>query len=165
MSTHGLLAPLVVRQLKEGPQSGYSLVKGIQQSTGWKPSFGSIYPLLEKMQRNKLLTVKAQGRSKVYSLTAAGKAHYSEQEEKQSQAYEAIIEQLRILGSLGDEHATASIPILRSVQRGEVPFKEIPETGLVRNEMLRLLNEQKLKKHQKKLRSLYARMHEELKKL
>ena len=42
---------MILKTLGEEPCSGYQLVKKINESTGWKPSYGSMYPLLEGMSK------------------------------------------------------------------------------------------------------------------
>lgn len=49
-------------------------MKKIRTESGfWKPSPGSVYPLLRKCLENKLVNVKQEGKRKIYSLTALGK--------------------------------------------------------------------------------------------
>jgi DNA-binding PadR family transcriptional regulator len=65
---------IVLKKLEEKSLSGYDLIKEIHSSTGsWKPSFGSMYPLLKNLHSNKLVTVKTINRRKVYSITISGK--------------------------------------------------------------------------------------------
>ncbi len=65
---------IVLKKLDEKSLSGYDLIKEIHTSTGsWKPSFGSMYPLLKDLNTNKLVTFKIVNRKKVYSITKLGK--------------------------------------------------------------------------------------------
>ena len=65
---------IVLKILEEQSLSGYDLIKEIHKSTGsWKPSFGSMYPLLKDLHSNKLVTFKIINRRKVYSITSLGK--------------------------------------------------------------------------------------------
>jgi DNA-binding PadR family transcriptional regulator len=65
---------IVLKKLEEKSLSGYGLIKEIYESTGsWKPSFGSMYPLLKELNSNNLVTFKIINRKKVYSITALGK--------------------------------------------------------------------------------------------
>jgi len=79
----GLLRFLVLKLLMEKPMSGAEIVKEIERETGgrWKPSPGSIYPLLawlqEKGYTNESPTV--EGRMKRYVLTDEGKTFFEEQ--------------------------------------------------------------------------------------
>ena len=66
----GYLRLIVMKTLANRRLSGYDLIKEIESNTGtWKPSFGSIYPLLEKLLKEKLVDFKVEGRKKAYFLT------------------------------------------------------------------------------------------------
>ena len=64
---------MVLHILQDKPLSGYFLMKEIHKRTLWKPSTGSIYPLLIKLHKQELLKVKKHKRSKIYFLTNRGK--------------------------------------------------------------------------------------------
>lgn len=50
-----MLRYLTLRLLKPQPMSGSEIVNRIQEYTGWRPSPGSIYPLLSQLQEEKLI--------------------------------------------------------------------------------------------------------------
>jgi DNA-binding PadR family transcriptional regulator len=91
---------IVMDKLKNKSLSGYDLTKQIYESTSWKPSFGSIYPLLKELLSQKLVTVKTISRKKIYSLSKQGEKvlsdaiiaekNISEVMKKQSEAMQAI---------------------------------------------------------------------------
>jgi DNA-binding PadR family transcriptional regulator len=79
----GLLRFLVLRFLSEKPLSGIEIVEKIKQETGgkWKPSSGSIYPLLANLH-NKGYTIElilTNNEMKRYLLTEKGKQFFQEQ--------------------------------------------------------------------------------------
>jgi Transcriptional regulator PadR-like family len=63
------LRPLVYHLLSQGPKSGAELMDEIERlSRGfWRPSPGSVYPMLEEMARDGVVKRAADGR---YTLTA-----------------------------------------------------------------------------------------------
>ena len=79
----GLLRFLVLKFLAEKPMSGVEIVEVIERETGgrWKPSPGSIYPLLAWLQdkgyTNESSTVESG--MKRYILTEEGKKFFEEQ--------------------------------------------------------------------------------------
>ena len=79
----GLLRFIVLKFLVERPMSGIEIVGKIERETGgkWKPSPGSIYPLLSGLQikgfTQESSTIES-GR-KQYSLTDSGKEFFQEQ--------------------------------------------------------------------------------------
>jgi DNA-binding PadR family transcriptional regulator len=145
------LRMVVMQRLSEQPCSGYALVKHIAERTGWKPSFGSIYPLLERFQKTGLVTVSAQGRSKVYALTTKGRDSYRREHSTILQAHEGIIEQLKVLSTLGDTEAGVMANILEQHHRSGTPFHELPEITQLRAEIWRLMAEGKTQTHARQL--------------
>jgi DNA-binding PadR family transcriptional regulator len=79
----GLLQFIVLRFLSEKTLSGTEIVEEIQCATGgkWKPSSGSIYPLLAHLQDKKYTVESPQinGEMKRYMLTEKGKDFFQEQ--------------------------------------------------------------------------------------
>ena len=51
----GLLHHLSLMLLQSGPKSGSELTEQIEEYTDWRPSPGSIYPLLSNLQENGLI--------------------------------------------------------------------------------------------------------------
>ena len=74
----------VIRLLAETPMHGYQIIHEITERSGgaWKPSPGSVYPTLQLLVDEGLVTaVEADGR-KTYSLTEAGTAAAAADSEK-----------------------------------------------------------------------------------
>ncbi|QAY74635.1 PadR family transcriptional regulator [Agromyces protaetiae] len=71
----GDLRAAILALLAEGPRSGSQVISDIEQrSGGWKPSASSVYPTLQLLADEGLVTAEASDDRKVYSLTDAGKA-------------------------------------------------------------------------------------------
>jgi DNA-binding PadR family transcriptional regulator len=79
----GLLRFLVLTMLMKKPMSGVEIVEVIEKETGgrWKPSSGSIYPLLSRLQDRDYTTEMPSEETgmKRYTLTAKGKAFFEKQ--------------------------------------------------------------------------------------
>jgi DNA-binding PadR family transcriptional regulator len=79
----GLLRFLVLKYLVEKPMSGAEIVEEIERETGgkWKPSSGSIYPLLRWLHDKGFASQASSVESgmKSYSLTDKGKEFFREQ--------------------------------------------------------------------------------------
>jgi DNA-binding PadR family transcriptional regulator len=79
----GLLRLLVLGMLMEKPMSGSEIVDVIEKETAgkWKPSSGSVYPLLARLQE-KGYTVESpreETGTKRYALTSGGQAFFEKQ--------------------------------------------------------------------------------------
>ncbi len=65
---------MVLIQLNETSHTGYSLMNGLKESLGKKPSAGSIYPLLTNLLENGFVSIEEDGRKKIYSITKKGRS-------------------------------------------------------------------------------------------
>ncbi len=78
----GLLKFLVLKMINEKPMSGAEIVEEIEKQTGsWKPSSGSLYPLLARLHKKGLtkeLPTDELG-FKRYSFTDEGKRYFEKQ--------------------------------------------------------------------------------------
>ncbi|MGD0817963.1 MAG: PadR family transcriptional regulator [Methanomassiliicoccales archaeon] len=71
----GFLKLAILRLVAERPIHGYALIKEIERITSedWRPSPGSIYPALQSLVMNGLITSTADGRRRTYDITPAGR--------------------------------------------------------------------------------------------
>lgn len=123
----GYLRLIVMKTLFNRELSGYGLIKQIERRTGtWKPSFGSIYPLLEKLLKEELVQVKAQGRRKIYSLTNEGKKHLVIIDKSKNILVDRLIETWHAFGKITDKREVSfMLEIFNSLKKGQLPFKEL----------------------------------------
>lgn len=63
---------MVLMELNKSDSSGYDLMKSMN-TYGEKPSPGYLYPLLADLEKNKFISLKENGRQKIYSITKKGK--------------------------------------------------------------------------------------------
>ncbi|MDD1748071.1 MAG: PadR family transcriptional regulator [Methanomassiliicoccales archaeon] len=70
----GFLKLTLLKLVSKSPVHGYALMKEIERITNeeWKPSPGSIYPALQELVEDGLITCALQGRRKVYEITPQG---------------------------------------------------------------------------------------------
>lgn len=70
----GDIRAAVLVELAEKPMHGYQLIQAIETRSGgtWRPSPGSIYPTLQLLADEGLVSATQDGERKVYSLTEAG---------------------------------------------------------------------------------------------
>lgn len=70
----------VLGLLAEQPMHGYQIIREIEKRSGgsWKPSAGSVYPTLQLLVDEGLLTAEESDGRKTYSLTEAGLAESEE---------------------------------------------------------------------------------------
>ncbi|MEH1100240.1 PadR family transcriptional regulator [Micromonospora sp. CPCC 205561] len=74
--SHGRLRLYLLRLLDDGPKHGYELIRLLEERfLGlYAPSAGTIYPRLQRLEADGLVTHTAAGGRKVYEITGAGRA-------------------------------------------------------------------------------------------
>ena len=62
--------------LRDGPAHGYEIIRRLEDGSGglWRPSAGSVYPTLQLLEEEGLLTSRDDGGKRVYDLTDTGRA-------------------------------------------------------------------------------------------
>jgi len=75
----GELRSAVLALLAEQPMHGYQIIREIEERSGgnWKPSAGSVYPTLQLLADEGLISAEENNGRKIYSLTEAGRAESS----------------------------------------------------------------------------------------
>ena len=125
---------------------GYEMITELEERTGgrWRPSAGSIYPTLQLLEDEGLVTAEEVEGRKVYSLTDAGQKAVPERTEGQrpweegdedSPRFEARKELFRLIGAAkqlaradDDEQLTKAAEILKDARR---KLYEHPRRGVV----------------------------------
>ena len=74
--SRGDVRAAVLALLAERPMHGYQIISEIAERSGgaWKPSAGSVYPTLQLLADEGLITAEESDGRKTYSLTEAGRA-------------------------------------------------------------------------------------------
>ncbi|MFH9426085.1 PadR family transcriptional regulator [Streptomyces sp. NPDC017529] len=65
----------ILALLKDRPMHGYEMIQEIAERSGgaWKPSPGSVYPTLQLLEDEGLISSESEGGKKLFSLTEAGR--------------------------------------------------------------------------------------------
>ena len=125
----------VLALLDDRPMHGYEMIRELEERTGgrWTPSAGSIYPTLQLLEDEGLVTPEEVDGRKVYSLTEAGKEAAPnrteggrpwEQGDEDSPRFEARKEMFKLMGAAkqlaradDEEQLTKAAEILRDARR------------------------------------------------
>jgi DNA-binding PadR family transcriptional regulator len=125
----------ILALLDDRPMHGYEMIQELEERTGgrWTPSAGSIYPTLQLLEDEGLVTAEEVEGRKVYSLTDAGKeaapdrtdeARPWEQGDEDSPRFQARRELFQLMGAakqLGraadDEQLAKATEILKDARR------------------------------------------------
>jgi DNA-binding PadR family transcriptional regulator len=132
----------------EGPRHGYQLMQDIaERSNGeWRPSPGSIYPVLSALQDEGLVDDEKVEGKRVFTLTESGRAHVQERADELSTVFDAFAadaeapEEADVKALLVDV-ASAAVQVMRS----GTPAQVADAKGIlaqVRRDLYRVLAEE-----------------------
>src|SRR5674476_205321 len=76
--------------LDEKPSNGYQLIQELTERSNetWRPSPGSIYPVLQQLEDEGLVEASTSGTGRTYALSDAGRQLVNEQREKLGRPWE-----------------------------------------------------------------------------
>ena len=76
LGRRGMITPNVLKALEEKPMHGYEIIQHFEQKSFgfWKPSPGSIYPILQELDDQGMVSSHEEGDKRIYELTKAGRA-------------------------------------------------------------------------------------------
>ncbi len=88
----------ILKLLLTARYTGYGLMKAIEADTGfWKPSTGSLYPLLTTMKQQGLIAeVEEPGDGKRWEITAQGRSAYTEATEMKQRLFQRMRESMLV---------------------------------------------------------------------
>ncbi|HET9654789.1 MAG TPA: PadR family transcriptional regulator [Kineosporiaceae bacterium] len=80
----------VLALLAEEPRHGYAIMSELTERSGglWRPSPGSVYPALQQLQDEGLVSVEESEGRRVFSLTGSGRAYVEEHHEEIGRPWE-----------------------------------------------------------------------------
>jgi DNA-binding PadR family transcriptional regulator len=125
----------VLALLDDRPMHGYEMIQELEERTGgrWRPSAGSIYPTLQLLEDEGLVTAEEVEGRKVYSLTDAGQkeaparteeARPWEEGDEDSPRFQARKELFRLMGAAkqvaradDEEQLTRATEVLRDARK------------------------------------------------
>ncbi|MGZ0151268.1 PadR family transcriptional regulator [Kribbella sp. WER1] len=82
----------ILAVLAEQPMNGYGIIQEIAERSGggWKPSPGSIYPTLQQLEDEGLVTADAEVGRRTFRLTDEGRTYVAEHQDEVSAPWEAM---------------------------------------------------------------------------
>jgi DNA-binding PadR family transcriptional regulator len=82
----GDMTPILLSVLADKPMHGYEIIRELEKKSHglWRPSPGSVYPTLQMLEEEELVTAKEEGGKKVYTLTDTGRSEAEKVKEKRA---------------------------------------------------------------------------------
>ncbi len=158
----GHLKIILLRTLAGKESSGYELMKHLQQTLGCKPSPGSLYPLLDELASQRLVSSSTVGKSKVYAITAQGKAELAALQKKRQEILQAMQNNIRMWGMLSGEDVSFQLGIFERLARGKLPFMELSSEMGELKDLLGSVHKLEDRAKRKRLRKILQRTNHQL---
>ena len=160
----GPLKITVMKLLSEKETSGYQLMKAMTEKIGWKPSPGSMYPLLADLSKKKMVQTRIQGRQKLYRLTPYGKEVLKNLQEKRKAFVQELESNMRVYSLVGDQQEAKDMEmILRIMKDREGHLSWLHEEAVILRRMIFSLAEKNpSRKDQEKIRKIIRKTTEAL---
>lgn len=158
---------LVIKALDEGEKSGYGLTKFISKNTGWKPSCGSMYPLLEQLTKEKIVEFKVKENKKMYALTIIGKEELKKISEKKAELLTKVDEVMKTYMTIYKQKlGKFQQKAINLMKEGKIDIENPPpEMTRLKELMSELVVTGKVKKEWEKINKLLKRTNDELEKI
>ncbi|MEU7620127.1 PadR family transcriptional regulator [Micromonospora rifamycinica] len=117
--SHGRLRLYLLRLLDDGPKHGYELIRLLEERfLGlYVPSAGTIYPRLQRLEADGLVTHTAAGGRKVYEITEAGRAELRQRADEVTTLESDITASVEDLSALAGEIQTEVRGSVRDLKR------------------------------------------------
>ncbi|HLC57000.1 MAG TPA: PadR family transcriptional regulator [Candidatus Nanoarchaeia archaeon] len=161
---------IVIQLLQEKPHSGYDLMKAIYESCGWKPSPGSMYPVLEGLAKSKKVVIRIDGKKKVYSLTPEGSREAKKALDETGKVVDKLMQNLKLFSRIymhEDKWFESGVMnAFEELRRGKLPLGMLTKDMIeLKKEVLRLYIGKKCIKEGKRIKKILQRATKELKKI
>ncbi|WP_422754787.1 PadR family transcriptional regulator [Micromonospora sp. WMMD708] len=117
--SHGRLRLYLLRLLDDGPKHGYELIRLLEERfLGlYAPSAGTIYPRLQRLESDGLVTHTAAGGRKVYEITDGGRAELRQRADELTTLESDISASVEDLSALAGEIRTEVRGSVRDLKR------------------------------------------------
>lgn len=112
----------ILSLLAEQPRNGYQLMQEVEQrSRGmWRPSPGSVYPALQQLEDEGLVSAETSGTGRTFQLTAQGHEHVKAHPDEATVAWES-------LG--GGESMEQAFELMQQIGQIAMALKQVSTTG------------------------------------
>lgn len=109
----------VLALLAEGPRHGYQMIQEISERSegAWRPSPGSVYPVLSALQDEGLVDDEKVDGKRVFTLTAAGRTYVEERSEELAHVFDS---------NKADEGAVDVRPLIAGIAQATM---QVVQTG------------------------------------
>jgi DNA-binding PadR family transcriptional regulator len=114
-----------ILSILENPHYGYEIIKHIEQEcVYWKPSPGSVYPMLQKLKKGGLITKKSIGKKNVYTITKSGRKRIKKFDLYKDEVKDKMIAIFKLMGEHNVCYIEKSFDVFEKIKRDPVKLKK-----------------------------------------
>ncbi|MFP4568151.1 MAG: PadR family transcriptional regulator [Candidatus Woesearchaeota archaeon] len=162
----GHLKTIILKMLDKKSMSGSEIINEIEILMNWKPSCGSIYPLLATIEEEGLTNSVQNKGKKIYTLTTDGKKTIQKKDEETEELFIAMEKSYKLLESVYGFDTTLEREMLEDMKSGVVPFQNIyEESKQIKDELSKLQRKNKLEKNITQVKKILQKCATDLKKI
>ncbi len=112
----GDIRAAILVSLLDGPKNGYEVIRAIEARTdgAWTPSPGTVYPTLQLLADEALVTPEQVGERKVFALTETGRAAATDADDAPGESGRARAERNLALPKAGAKLAQAASQVMQN---------------------------------------------------
>ncbi|MCC7574059.1 PadR family transcriptional regulator [Candidatus Woesearchaeota archaeon] len=160
------LKSLILKMLNDKAMSGSEIITEINNLMNWKPSCGSIYPLLNSLETDGLTISNLNQGKKIYSLTAKAKKLVKEKYDEKEELIVAMEKSYKLLESIYGFDTSMEREMLKDIKKGSMPFHEIyDESMFLKEELARIQKKNLLSKNIVEIKNILRKAGNDLKKI
>jgi formylmethanofuran dehydrogenase subunit E len=153
----GMLHHLIILKVNERPHTGYSLAKAIQAGTGRKPSWGSIYPLLEHLKKEGLVSVSAEGRKKNYTITKEGRRLAQSFHQHHEKLIDTLLRDSRTVCEITGQDPDMLLEMFNRFKHEEDPLRPISDKALrLRRLILQMAHDGRIERNKQRINTILS---------
>ncbi|MEM5812145.1 MAG: PadR family transcriptional regulator [Candidatus Aenigmatarchaeota archaeon] len=113
-----------ILRILEKPCHGYEIIKHFEKECScWKPSPGSVYPVLKKLKKSGLVSEKTIGKRKVYSLTKSGRERLRKIDFYRKEIRRKLVSLFRMMGENAD-YIESGLEVFERIKRSPEKIKK-----------------------------------------
>ena len=163
----GQLKTTTLNILADKPMSGSELVQTIESQLGWKPSYGSIYPMLDQLLKEQLVTYHTDKKKKIYTLTLNGKKALKQNRKNKESLVKLLNKTYSIMKEVyGIDMSNIDEKIAEEIGQGTIAFEDIQQESTdMKKEIFRIMKAKTYKKNRTELKKILQETTQKMKRL
>ena len=114
-----------ILRILDKPHYGYEIMKHIaEECVYWKPSPGSVYPMLQKLNDAGFIAEKPKGKRKIYILTKEGEERIKRFEQHKAEMRQKMMAMFRMIGAEHGRELWKGLDVFEKIRKDPAKLKK-----------------------------------------